>query len=215
MATSAQIRANRENAQRSTGPRSAAGIENCKNNALKHGLAARKFVVAPDEKAEDYLALQDQLRQDHQPATQIEEILVEEIAQNWWRVQRARQHEAVAMERSGGVDFEAYTPLLSRMLRYMGAAERALHRAITQLRTAQNDRRRHEATVPAPAPSPQPAQKEKVMAIGSVAQNSSPVSATMEASAVAAPTPVPTEQTSAQPLPDSPRFRYAEDSSPS
>ena len=122
MATSAQIRANRENAQRSTGPRSAAGIENCKNNALKHGLAARKFVVAPDEKAEEFEDLRNQLRQDHQPATQIEEILVEEIAQNWWRVQCARQHEAAVFERSDGIDFEAYTPLMSRILRYMGAA---------------------------------------------------------------------------------------------
>jgi hypothetical protein len=204
MATSAQIRANRENAQRSTGPRSAAGIENCKNNALKHGLAARKFVVAPDEKAEELEALRAQLRQDHQPETQIEEILVEEIAQNWWRVQRARQHEATALKRSGGVDFEFYTPLLSRILRYMGAAERAMQRAITQLRTAQNDRRRHEASVPSPAPSPQPEQTEKVMAIGSVAQYaagpSSPVPAREETSAAPGRIPAPVPEITPFPL---------------
>ncbi len=176
MASSAQIRANRENAKRSTGPRSEAGKENCKLNALKHGLASRDFVLGPEEKFEEYEALQAQLRLDHQPATQIEEILVEEIAQSWWRLQRARQHEVEILRQTTIVTNDVYARWFGPIMRYQAAAERALHRAITQLRTTQNDRRRHEAALPAalePAPSPQPVQPEKVMSIGSVAQNAS------------------------------------------
>jgi hypothetical protein len=171
MATRAQIRANRRNAQRSTGPRSEAGKENCKMNALKHGLASRDFVLGPEEKAEEYEALQAQLRLDHQPATQIEEILVEEIAQSWWRLQRARLHEAEILRQTTLVTNDVYARWFGPIMRYQAAAERALHRAITQLRTTQNDRRRHEPAEPQAAESLQPEQTEQVMAIGSVAQN--------------------------------------------
>ena len=172
MATRAQIRANRRNAQRSTGPRSDAGKENCKMNALKHGLASRDFVLGPEEKFEEYEALQAQLRLDHHPATQIEEILVEEIAQSWWRLQRARQHEVEILRQTTIVTNDVYARYFGPIMRYQAAAERALHRAITQLRTTQNDRRRHEPAEPQPAEPLQTEQNEQVMAIGSVAQNS-------------------------------------------
>ena len=172
MATAAQIRANRQNARRSTGPTSEAGKENCKMNALKHGLAARVFVVGPDENADEFEALRAQLREDHQPVTQIEEILVEEIAQAWWRLQRARHHEAEILRNAPVINKDVYASWFGPIMRYQAAAERALHRAITQLRTTQNDRRRHEPAGPQPAESLQPSQNEQVMAIGSVAQNS-------------------------------------------
>jgi hypothetical protein len=57
---------------------------------------------------------------------------------------------------------------LGPILRYMASAERGWHRAITQLRTVQNDRRKNEQVA---LPQPQPIEAEKVMAIGSVSQN--------------------------------------------
>ena len=45
MPTQAQIRANRENAKKSTGPRTPEGKANSSKNALKHGLLAEDAVI--------------------------------------------------------------------------------------------------------------------------------------------------------------------------
>jgi hypothetical protein len=85
MASAAQIRANRENAQRSTGPRTEAGKHNTKYNALKHGLAAELLVLRGEDPA-DLDALRAQLHADYSPANETEAMLVEDLAQCWWRL---------------------------------------------------------------------------------------------------------------------------------
>ena len=52
MATTAQIQANRLNAQKSTGPRTAEGKERASQNAVKHGLLAREAVIQGEDPAE-------------------------------------------------------------------------------------------------------------------------------------------------------------------
>jgi hypothetical protein len=175
MASAAQIRANRENAQRSTGPRTDAGKQATKFNALKHGLAAESLVISGENPAE-LDALRDQLRADHSPVGETEAMLVEEIAQCWWRLQRTRSFEARI------IDLLPDQPRdLGPIIRYMTHAERGWHRAITQLRTVQNDRRKREPSGPAAAPAPQPEEETKVMAVGSVPQSDpEPVAAAPE-----------------------------------
>ena len=56
MATPAQITANRANAQKSTGPRSAEGKSASRFNALKHGIDAASIVI-PGEDPAEYEAL--------------------------------------------------------------------------------------------------------------------------------------------------------------
>lgn len=60
MASEAQIRANRENAKRSTGPRSAAGRLRSSRNAMKHGLslplAADSEALAQARRLVEFLA---------------------------------------------------------------------------------------------------------------------------------------------------------------
>ena len=51
MSTAAQILANRENAQHSTGPRTEEGKANSSLNNLHHGLAARGFIVLPGQES--------------------------------------------------------------------------------------------------------------------------------------------------------------------
>ena len=46
-----RVEANRRNAQRSTGPRTVAGKNNLRRNALKHGLTAEKLVVVGEDAA--------------------------------------------------------------------------------------------------------------------------------------------------------------------
>ena len=172
MATPAQIRANRANAQRSSGPRTEAGREIAKMNALKHGLAARELVIR-DEDPAALDALRADLRAEHAPANQTEALLVEDLAVCWWRLQRARKYETEALKGTFMANHPFVLTVMERLLRYTTAAERGWNRAQANLRTAQNDRRKREASNTQPAPSPQPQETEKVMAIGSVPQDDS------------------------------------------
>jgi hypothetical protein len=49
MATPAQIAANRANAQKSTGPRTAEGKAASRLNALKHGLDAESLIIPGED----------------------------------------------------------------------------------------------------------------------------------------------------------------------
>src|SRR4051812_22907882 len=103
MATAAQIFANRANACHSTGPKSPAGIRAAKHNATKHGLAGKQVVTKGEDPA-DYDDLRLELIRDHAPASEKEVMLVEEIAQNWWRLQRARRVEAEVLVKFGQLE---------------------------------------------------------------------------------------------------------------
>ena len=52
MPTTAQRKANRQNAKKSTGPRTPEGKARSSQNALKHGLLARDAVMADEDPAE-------------------------------------------------------------------------------------------------------------------------------------------------------------------
>jgi len=78
MATAAQIAANRRNALKSTGPRTAAGKAASSRNALRHGLTARATVVL-DEDAQDFLRLRTELRIALAPRDAREELLAETV----------------------------------------------------------------------------------------------------------------------------------------
>ena len=91
--TEAQIDANRENAKKSTGPRSAEGKAASSRNRLLHGLRANKHILL-DEDPEDFLILLDDLYGRFQPAGDGEEKLVLRIANDQWRLRRAFPMEA-------------------------------------------------------------------------------------------------------------------------
>ncbi len=76
---------NKQNAQLSTGPRTAEGKLASSRNSFKHGLYSRKLVIQGEDPA-DLDALRDDLRREHQPANTTEEILVNELAENYWRI---------------------------------------------------------------------------------------------------------------------------------
>jgi len=91
--TEAQINANRENAKKSTGPRTAAGKEASSRNGLKHGLCAAKHLL-PGEDPEDFLALVNDLFDTFRPVGEGEEKLVLRIAADQWRLDRVFPMEA-------------------------------------------------------------------------------------------------------------------------
>jgi hypothetical protein len=88
--------ANRRNAWKSTGPRTAGGKSWSRLNALKHGILASQTVIATIEgRAERKLfeATVAGLAQDFQPEGAYEQLLVQEIAACFWRKRRLLMFE--------------------------------------------------------------------------------------------------------------------------
>ena len=98
MTTRRQIEANRANAKKSTGPKTEAGKERARANAMKHGLTA-EVLVTRSEDAEDFDKFRDALMEENDPQTAMECQLVERIAGISWRLRRVQVLE------TGVIDF--------------------------------------------------------------------------------------------------------------
>lgn len=88
---------NRNNALKSTGPKTAEGKEMVKRNALKHGLLAKEVVLSAGEGAEnpeEFSALVSDLKAELIPVGTLEEMLVEKAASCYWRLRRGLRFEA-------------------------------------------------------------------------------------------------------------------------
>ena len=93
MASDKQIRANRRNAQRSTGPKTPEGKDAVRLNATKHGLRSQE-VLLPGEDGESLKELDENLRAELQPVGELENLLVDGIIAAHWRLRRFRRVEA-------------------------------------------------------------------------------------------------------------------------
>ena len=164
MPSQKQIDANRRNAQRSTGPITEAGKAVAKFNALQHGMTAASAVLP----YEDHLAhamLREALMSHYAPANIAEELLVDVVANSYWRLMRARRVETSTMklgiqalkQRNGrnpapnpndddalAVFFTDENDNMRNQERYHGTIERSYFRAVETLRKVQNDRIREE-----------------------------------------------------------------------
>ncbi len=85
-----QTAANQKNSEKSTGPRTPEGKRNSKFNAFKHGMTARS-VLLPGEKAEELAAHQQHLIDSFQPRHAVELAIVERMAADIWRADRAER----------------------------------------------------------------------------------------------------------------------------
>jgi hypothetical protein len=95
MATAAQIQANRSNAQKSTGPRTAEGKERASQNAVKHGLLAKEAVIQGEDPAEFEMYREGMLRT-LAPVGPVEEMLAERVVGLSWRLRRAERLQNIA-----------------------------------------------------------------------------------------------------------------------
>jgi hypothetical protein len=152
MATKKQIAANRRNAKKSTGPRTAAGKAKAAQNATKHGLLARQPVL-PDEDGAEYEELRLSLIHELWPETPAEKLLVNRLAATQWRLARVPVIEAELLERlrrdaQGNVeglgaawarDAGPYGGALARLSRYETALERNAARLLAELRRLQRE----------------------------------------------------------------------------
>lgn len=107
----ARAQTNSANAQRSTGPRTAAGKARASQNAVRHGLRSAAPLL-PGESAAEWEGFEEGVVRSVGPATPLEAELAGRVALSLWRLRRVRAFEAAAaaldeeeaVEAVGGAD---------------------------------------------------------------------------------------------------------------
>ena len=97
MATEAQIKANRQNARKSTGPRTAGGKRAASKNAVTHGLFGREVTIH-GESEEQYDRHREAFLNELRPVGMSESVLAERIITLSWRLRRAERMENQATD---------------------------------------------------------------------------------------------------------------------
>jgi hypothetical protein len=92
MVSEKQLEANRRNAQKSTGPRTIEGKSNSSRNNLRHGLTGQ-ISLLPTEDREAHDTFCNELIDSFNPETPMERQLANSIAEDSWRLNRARAIE--------------------------------------------------------------------------------------------------------------------------
>jgi hypothetical protein len=87
MTTEKQNEANRINAEKSTGPLTDEGKQRSSQNALKHGLLAKRSVI-PGEDPAEFDALVTWFENTFNPSNAYEASLVRQMADAGWRLKR-------------------------------------------------------------------------------------------------------------------------------
>lgn len=177
-----QRRINRENARKSTGPRTEAGKTASSRNRLAHGLCSSSLLVFGETQAE-FDALHEQILSTYKPVTAEEQLLTSQLTEALWRLNRARRVEAKAFDlmmdltdreisQNGAFETDesteaqlavcffddVNTKTLSTLQRYVTANERSYRQALKAVQDAIKQR---------PAPAPQPVlEKPKAAAAG-------------------------------------------------
>ena len=104
MSTTAQLTANRANAQHSTGPATEAGKQSASRNALKHGLYAKNPVI-PGESAAEFTDLRDQILAEYRPRLAEDILTCEQLIDAIWRSRRIERLETAWFTRNPDPDF--------------------------------------------------------------------------------------------------------------
>jgi hypothetical protein len=105
MSSQRQIEANRRNALSSGGPKTEAGKERSRRNALKHGLTA-VTVVTVFERIEDFEDFQRAILADYSPDSFIERELVLRLAAILWRLRRCLAIETGLIQIHGQIQHD-------------------------------------------------------------------------------------------------------------
>jgi len=132
MSTESQFQANRENAQHSTGPRTAEGKDHSRFNAMKHGVDAKSMIIPGEDPAERE-ALSTSLLDQYQPQNTDEAFKVETLVELVWTILRLERFEnkmltIVAEQNPADPDGQ-----IARVLLENGPAARALNRSFGKL----------------------------------------------------------------------------------
>ena len=139
-----KIEANRRNAKKSIGPKTSAGKAISSWNSTRHGLLSKRLPYLFGQGKKQFNRLLSNLQRDLEPVGTLEEVLVEKIAQEYWRLGVAAWYEAEEFSKSS--PFGGFT--IGRILRYQTTINRQLFQAMSELERLQ--RLRKGDNVPAP-----------------------------------------------------------------
>ncbi|MBM4031949.1 MAG: hypothetical protein FJ291_09205 [Planctomycetes bacterium] len=172
MASEKQIQANRQNALKSTGPKSAEGKARSARNSLKHGLLSRE-VLLPGEKAKELAAFREGILAQLAPEGELEELLADRVVESAWRLRRAvRLERQVIQSRldsewryrassagthkgepfptadSVAASMLYYKDAFDKLVRYEAHIQRGFYRALHELQRLQAERKGGQAPLP-------------------------------------------------------------------
>jgi hypothetical protein len=162
--SNARAEASRKNGAKSRGPRTPEGKARSARNALKHGLRAEKYFVLADEDRSEFAALEAALEDELVPEGALQRFLARRVACAAWRLMRAERLEVelFAERRYGacGVGLALIrdgncTRSFETLLRYRGAAQAELWRALRTLKALQAE---PSSPIRLPAPAALPSQ---------------------------------------------------------
>lgn len=128
MSTAAQQLASRENSQKSTGPKTAAGKARSSGNAVTHGFNSKEFIV-PDDEHDSFEELREGLLQAYDPRDGAALDLFNLLLHASWNLRRIHRAEVALCD--GGADpltDENRHKQLELLARYHVCHERAYHR---------------------------------------------------------------------------------------
>jgi hypothetical protein len=174
MASQEQINANRQNAQKSTGPKTPEGKAAVSQNAVTHGLTAENACINGedmDEFDETRQSFEDQFK----PVGPLQTLLVQQIVMAAWRLGRLRLIEGGLFQLRAADDARdierGYTNMapstrlaylylrdvrgpnaLTTLGRYEARVERSFYRALHELQRLQQEMTKQSQIVPEPQP---------------------------------------------------------------
>lgn len=149
MTSEKQIKANQENAQLSTGPKSSEGKTLVSGNAIKHGLFSKKLLLE-DESREEFEEIKNEFYEKFKPQGLLEVLFLERALSAVWRLTRITKIEALIIADTDNPPFKKgkisdsfggyYGKQLDLMSRYEITLEKILFRSLTELRSLQYNR---------------------------------------------------------------------------
>ena len=140
-----QHAANRQNAQKSSGPKTPEGKAAIRFNALTYGLRTRATLLA-QENGQEYSQLWDELEADWQPQNRTERCYLETMVTSQWLLKRVAESESRIYER---IAFgEEQFKMLAYVAKQRAQLERSFRTAVADMKQSQKER---------PSAQPQPA----------------------------------------------------------
>jgi hypothetical protein len=137
MTSEKQAEANRRNAQQSTGPSTPEGKAAARHNVTKHGLLSRDVLI-PGEDEAALKELGERLRDELQPAGELEGLMVERITAAYWRLRRLGRVEA------GIFAWELYAELTERAEREARTYESNIYVDVSDPLDTITDEQKHQ-----------------------------------------------------------------------
>ena len=149
----ARAAASRANGSKSNGPRTAEGKARASQNALKHGMCAKKHLLLTDDSRAQFAALEAALLDDLAPEGALQTLLAHRLIAAAWRLARADRLEFELFSAHDALDLGPGRALIRdgrdarvfpTLVRYRGAAQAEFFRTLKVLKDLQAEAARND-----------------------------------------------------------------------